>query len=109
MPSPLVVSQSVMAAVNATGSASRVTRGMPAAETDTASSSRPMVVAVSKPRPKRNPMTKMSRGERTRRSGARRRRVTRPVGSSAGPGRRTADARRSRSAETPLYTPSSSR
>ena len=57
MATPLVVSHSVMAAVNASGSASRASGETPARDAAVVMTSSPMVVAVSNPSPKRNPMT----------------------------------------------------
>ena len=57
MATPLAVSHSVMAAVNASGSARRASGETPARDAAVAMTSSPMVVAVSKPRPNRKPMT----------------------------------------------------
>jgi hypothetical protein len=58
----LAVSHSVMAAVNASGSARSASGETPASDAAVAITSSPIVVAVSKPSPKRKPMTEMFRG-----------------------------------------------
>ena len=54
---PFSESQRVMAAANARGSAIRASGETPASEAAVVITSRPMVVAVSKPSPNRNPIT----------------------------------------------------
>ncbi|TQJ34911.1 hypothetical protein FBY36_2161 [Arthrobacter sp. SLBN-122] len=54
---PFTESHSVIAAAKASGSASRAKGGTPPSEAAVAIISSPMVVAVSKPRPNRKPMT----------------------------------------------------
>ncbi|MCY1224333.1 hypothetical protein D9M72_364870 [compost metagenome] len=57
MATPLTVSHKVMAAVNASGSASSASGETPAREAAVVITSSPMVVAVSKPSPNRKPIT----------------------------------------------------
>ena len=57
MATPLTESHSVMAAVNASGSAIRASGDTPASDAAVVITSSPMVVAVSNPSPNRKPIT----------------------------------------------------